>query len=217
MPELTLYHGNKNYSSWSMRGWLAVKMSGIPFESRLFDLSAPGIREEIRRHSPSGKVPALQDGETVIWDSLAIFEYVAELCPERNLWPAYRASRAVARAVAAEMHSGFPDLRREMPMNVRRSSPGRGRTPGSLEDIARIQALWAECRQSQGSEGPFLFGDWSLTDCMYAPVVSRFLTYEVDLDPVSRAYVDAVREHPDVAEWCRDAEAEPMVESQFDL
>jgi len=218
MEALIYYHGNKNYSSWSMRGWLALRLSGLEFEERMFDLSAEGIRTQIGRHSPSRKVPALGHGERTIWDSLAIFEYLAELRPDRHLWPMDAGARAVARAVSAEMHSGFLDLRREMPFNVRRKSPGKGRTPAVMADIERILAIWCDCRDRFGADGPFLFGAYGLADCMYAPVVSRLLTYDVAVEGhLARGYVDAVWKHPDVAAWRSAAEAEPIVESRFDL
>ncbi len=217
MPDLTLFHGNKNYSSWSMRGWLALKQTGAPFREVPFDLSDPEIRSAIRRHSPTGRVPALQDGELVIWDSLAIAEYLAEGFPDARLWPAERSARAVARAVAAEMHSGFAVLRREMPFNVRRSSPGKGRAPGVQDEIDRVTTIWRDCRQRFGGRGDFLFGDWSLADTFFAPVVSRFVTYAVDVDALSRVYMDTVSSRPEIVEWRASAAAEPMVESEYDL
>ncbi len=217
MSDYVLHHGNKNYSSWSMRAWLALKLSGAPFEAVAFHLGETGVREKIRRVSPTGRVPALHDGELVIWDSLAIAEYLTERHPDAGLWPLDPAARAVARSVVAEMHSGFAELRRRMPFNVRRSSPGKGREPGVDQDIARVVRIWGDCRGRFGAEGPFLFGAWCLGDVFYAPVISRFRTYEVALGGPAAEYSDAVWEQPDVREWRAGAEAESWVESEYDL
>ena len=217
MPELTLYRGNRNYSSWSFRGWLALRLSGLPFREEAFDLGSPGTREAVGRHSPTSKVPALRDGDLVIWDSLAIFEYLAELVPGAGLWPGDTAARAVARAVSAEMHSGHENLRRGMPMNVRASCPGKGRGEGVQPEIERVIEIWRDCRARFGQRGPFLFGEWSLADCSYAPVVSRFLTYHVEVDGDSKAYMDAVWSRPEVGEWRAAAEAEPMIIPLYEL
>jgi glutathione S-transferase len=217
MADFIFYHGNKNYSSWSMRGWLALKLAGAVFEEVGFHLSEPGVREKIRRHSPTGKVPALRHGDLVIWDSMAICEYLAEQFPGTRMWPTDSADRATARSICAEMHSGFPALRTNMPLNIRRSSPGKGRTPEVQEDIERMTAIWRSCRAHNTDRGPFLFGRWCLADVMYAPVVSRFRTYAVDVDEVSRAYCVAVWEQEHVREWCTAAEAETWIEPQYDL
>ena len=169
-----LFMGNRNYSSWSMRAWLALRLTGVDFEEQVFPLGEPGVRERIRAHSPTGRVPALQDGELTVWDSLAIAEYLAERHPDAGLWPADPGARA-----RAEMHSGFAALRANMPFNVRRRSPGKGRAPGVQEDIERIVGLWRECL---AAGGPFLFGEFGLADAFYAPVVLRFRTYGVPLD-----------------------------------
>lgn len=215
MAEFTLYLGNKNYSSWSLRGWLAMKQTGAPFQEVVFNLGEQ--REAIRRLSPSGKVPVLRHGELLVWDSLAIAAYLAESFQQAGLWPEPRDARAVARSAVAEMHSGFPDLRRNMPMNVRRSSTGAGRAPGVDADVARITDLWRDLRARFGEGGPYLFGRFSLADSFYAPVVSRFRTYAVDLDDVCTAYARAVWEHPFLQEWKSAAEAESIVEPQYDL
>jgi len=216
MADLTLYLGSKNYSSWSLRAWLAARQTGAAFDEVVFDLGAPGIRDRIREHSPSGRVPALRHGELVVWDSLAIFEYLAERFSSAGLWPAERDARAVARAVTAEMHAGFFDLRREMPFNVRRSSPGHGRTEGSERDIARILGLWRDCRTRFGAGGEFLFGAWSLADAAYAPVVGRFVSYAVAVDDVGRAYMDAVWNRPELLDWRRAAAAETGRVPEYD-
>lgn len=217
MSEYVLYHGNKNYSSWSMRAWLALRASGVRFEEAAFHLGEPGVRDRIRRHSPTGRVPALRHHDLTIWDSLAIGEYLAERAPGASLWPARRESRAVARSVCAEMHSGFQALRQHMPFNVRRSSPGKGRAPGVQDDIVRICQIWGDCRRAYGDGGPFLFGQYGLPDIFFAPVVSRFTTYEVELDEVSSSYASTILHHPDVAEWFEAARAEEWIEPEYDL
>jgi glutathione S-transferase len=216
VSKFILYHGNKNYSSWSMRGWLALEMSGADYEMVAFHLGESDVRERIRKISPTGRVPALHHGDLVIWDSLAIAEYLAEQFPDRGMWPVDPRTRAVARAVTAEMHSGFPAMRREMPFNDRRSSPGVGRTEETAEEIERVRAVWRMCRSKHGDQGAFLFGDWCLADVAYAPVVSRFRTYGVELDDVCRRYADEVGRQPHVAAWSAGAAAESWVESSFD-
>lgn len=200
--------GNKNYSSWSLRPWLAMKVLGIPFQELRIPLYGPGSKDKILAHSPAGKVPVLVDGETHVWDSLAILEYLAERHP--GVWPGDAAQRARARSISAEMHSGFPGLRNHMSMNIRRRHPGKGRTPEVLAEIGRIVEIWSECR------GPFLFGAFCAADAMYAPVVLRFRTYEVQLAAVCRAYADAVLALPALQEWMRDAERETESLPQFE-
>jgi glutathione S-transferase len=207
--EFTLIVGNKNYSSWSLRGWLAARLAGIAFDERLVMLSEPDSRSALLEHSPAGKVPVLKHGPRVVWDSLAIVEYLAEQRPAAGLWPADGGARALARSIAAEMHSGFTALRSHMPMNLRRSLPGKGRGPGVAEDIARIGAIWLDCRSRFGSGGPFLFGAASAADAMYAPVASRFRTYGVTLDPAGEAYVEAIYAWPAFREWQAAGLAEP--------
>jgi glutathione S-transferase len=201
MSRPTLVIGNKNYSSWSLRPWLALRHYGVAFDEELVRLSEPGSREALLAHSPAGKVPVLKHGERVVWDSLAILEYLAELLPEARLWPEDGDARALARCIAAEMHSGFGALRAHMPMNLRKSLPGRGRGPGVADDIARITAIWRECRARYGGGGPFLFGRFSAADAIYAPVATRFRTYAVEIDPVSGAYVEAIHSLPAFAAW----------------
>ena len=204
---MLLVIGNKNYSSWSLRPWLAMKVLGLAFDEKRIPLDTPGTKQEILRYSPAGKVPCLVDGSLAIWDSLAILEYLAERHPQ--LWPADVARRAQARSISAEMHSGFANLRHHMGMNVRKRYPGRGRTPEVLEEIKRIDALWSQAK------GPFLFGAFGAADAMYAPVVLRFRTYEV---PVSnREYAEAMLALPAMREWIEAAEREPETIPQFDL
>jgi glutathione S-transferase len=208
---LTLIIGNKNYSSWSLRAWLAVRQAGLEAKEIVIPLDEPGYKTEILKHSPSGRVPCLIDGDLKIWDSLAIGEYVAERVPEAGLWPDDLGVRAIARAVSAEMHSGFSALREHMPMNVRSRFPKEGRKPGVQEDIDRIRAIWRGCRSRHGADGPFLFGRFTIADAMYAPVVSRFRTFAVELGAEEQAYADAVWELEAMRAWADAAEDEPMV------
>jgi len=205
MPDGRLVIGTKRYSSWSMRGWLLVHLAGLDVEEVLIPLtgSGPGSTAAIEAATPAGLVPFLEHQGARVWDSLSIAEYCAEFAP--GIWPAERTVRAHARSIAAEMHSGFRGLRTAMPMNLGRDFAGRGRTPEALADIARIEAIWAEC-----APAPFLFGaSFGAVDAMYAPVVARFLTWAPALSPASRAYVEAVRAHPLVARWYEEAAAEP--------
>ena len=209
MSAFTLVVGNRNYSSWSLRGFLATRAAGVPFDEVLVRLSEPGSRQALLKHSPAGKVPVLKHGERVVWDSLAIIEYLAEQRPDAGLWPADPAARAHARSIAAEMHAGFQALRAHMPMNLRKSLPGKGRGRDVEADIARICAIWTDCRARHGALGPFLFGRFSAADVMYTPVATRFRTYAVELDDDSQAYVDAVLARPDYLEWHEAALEEP--------
>jgi glutathione S-transferase len=201
--------GNKNYSSWSLRPWLAMKVLKLDFEEKRVSLYLPGAKDEILKHSPAGKVPCLVDGGTRIWDSLAILEYLAEKHPQ--LWPADRAQRAAARSISAEMHSGFPNLRQHMSMNVRKRFPGKGRTPEVDAEIERIRAIWSAAKR------PFLFGEFGAADAMYAPVALRFRTYEVELPPACRAYSEATLALAPMREWIAAAERETEALPQFDL
>ncbi len=215
MSELTLVIGNKNYSSWSLRPWLAMKVAGIPFAEHRIPLYGPGSKDQILVYSPAGKVPCLADGDLRVWDSLSICEYLAEKHP--GLWPQDPAARALARSVSAEMHSGFANLRAKMSMNIRKRYPGLGRTPESLADVARIVSLWSDCRARYGKGGRFLFGAFSIADAMYAPVVLRFRTYEVELPADCRAYSDAVLALPAMQDWIAAAMAETESLPQFEL
>ena len=214
--DLTLVIGNKNYSSWSLRPWLALKQAGIPFREVSVSLYTETSCVEIRKYSPSGKVPVLIDGTITVWDSLAIGEYLAEKFPHKHLWPTDSAPRAMARSVATEMHAGFSALRQHMSMNCRKHLPGKGRTPEVLKDIARITALWNDCRARFGKGGAFLFGKFSVADAMYAPVALRFVTYAVELDPVSAAYVQTITALPAIQEWVADARAKTEIIPQFE-
>lgn len=211
MSRFTLVIGNRNYSSWSLRAWLALVHCGVPFEEELVRLSEPDSRQNLLRHSPAAKVPVLKHDDLVVWDTLAIIEYLAEIVPAANLWPADPRARALARAISAEMHAGFTALRTAMPMNIRKALPGRGRGPGVAEDVARVTEIWRDCRSGFGADGRFLFGAFSAADAMYTPVASRFRTYAVELDPVCRAYVDTVLGTPAFRTWEAAAQAEPWI------
>ncbi|MDA0996789.1 MAG: glutathione S-transferase family protein [Proteobacteria bacterium] len=207
--KLKLIIGNRNYSSWSLRGWLALKHIGRQFEEIMIPLDQPETAAAIAAHSPSGLVPALDIDGTVVWESLAIIEALHDLAPEAGLWPRERQARAVARGVAAEMHAGFAALRRDMPMDLRASKPGQGHTEAALTNIGRIDALWQQCRETYGGGGPYLFGAYCGADIMFAPVVGRFMTYAPPLSAVAGAYADTIWNHPDMVAWVAAARAEP--------
>jgi glutathione S-transferase len=217
MADFTIYIGNKNYSSWSLRAWLMLKAAGVPFQEVLIPLWQPDSKSEVLRHSPSGKVPALVQGDVTVWESLAIGEYLAEQVPAAGLWPKDNAARAAARAASAEMHAGFLPLRRHLPMNMRASVPGREIPPEVRLDIDRIAAIWRDCRRRFGAGGPHLFGRFTIADAMFAPVASRFRTYQIALDGQAQSYADALFAHPPLQEWESAARAEPMVVAQFEV
>jgi glutathione S-transferase len=209
----TLVIGDKNLSSWSLRPWLALKVSGIPFTEERVRLRQADSKAEIQRHSPSGKVPVLKTKLGPIWDSLAILEYLAERHPEHRLWPQDEAARAAARCISAEMHSGFATLRNDMSMDLLARLPSPPMSAALEADIERIAAVWKETRARFGKSGPFLFGDFSNADAMYAPVVTRFRTYGVDLadfgdDGTGAAYAEAIFALPAMTEWTAGAIAE---------
>lgn len=208
---LKLILGNKNYSSWSLRPWIAMKMARIPFEEEVIPLYAPGSREAILSYSPAGKVPVLIDGDMAIWESLAILDHLAEKFPGAGLWPADARARAHARAVAAEMHAGFGALRRHCPMNMRRSGKKRALTDEAAADVRRIEELWTDCRARFGADGPFLFGKFGAADAMYAPVVSRFASYAIGVIAAAEAYMNAVMTLPAWQEWKNAGVVEPWV------
>ena len=221
MAEFTVVIGNKNYSSWSLRGWLMAKIAGIEFEEIVIPLDLPDTQTAIRKHSPSGRVPVLLHRGLAVWESLAIAEYLNDLKPEAILWPSSAAARAHARAISAEMHAGFAELRNNMPMNIRASYPGKGMTPGVRADIERITGLWRDCRKRfagafQKDDG-FLFGTFGAADAMYAPVVTRLRTYGVKVDSDGDAYCNAVLAHPAVKDWIDAAKHEPWLISAYEL
>lgn len=214
---LKLVIGNKNYSSWSMRPWVALRGAGIAFDEVLIPLyTGPADKQRILDVSPAGKVPVLVDGDVVVWDSLAIIEYAAERFVEANLWPQESARRAHARAVSAEMHSGFQALRTECGMNLHRPVRAKALSEAAQADIRRVQQIWSECRQRYGQFGPFLFGAFSAADAMYAPVVHRFRTYDIELTPDVRAYTETMQTLPAFREWTEAGLAETMVIPRFE-
>ncbi|HEX2215503.1 MAG TPA: glutathione S-transferase family protein [Xanthobacteraceae bacterium] len=198
---LTLVIGDKNYSSWSLRPWIAMRATGIVFEEKLIPLYGDGYKERLLELSPAGKVPILFDGSMQIWESLAIIEHLAERFPDAGLWPADPQARAHARAVSAEMHAGFEALRRECPMDMCRTEKAQNLSPQAQADVQRIDALWTDSRQRFGAGGPFLFGAFSAADAMYAPVVSRCATYGLTVGPVARAYMHTIMSLPAYVEW----------------
>jgi len=205
---MILVIGNRNYSSWSLRPWVAMKTLGMPFEERRIPLDTPTTRQDILKHSPAGKVPCLVDGANTVWDSLAILEYLAEKQPK--LWPADAGARALARSIAAEMHSGFTAVRSNMPMNVRNRYPGKGRNAEVDAEIARIDQIWSAAQK------PLLFGAFSIADAMFAPVVFRFRTYQPPLSAASRAYMEAMLALPAMREWSAGAEQEAEALPKYD-
>lgn len=210
---LTLIIGNKNYSSWSMRPWVLLKQFAIPFEEVMLKFESREWSERITRLAPTRKVPTLWDGEVgattsiAVWESIAITEYIADRFPQFDIWPKDAAARAFARAIAAEMHAGFPALRGNMPMNIRSQHPGKGMQTGVAEDIARVEAIWHSARERFGSntDSPFLFGQFCAADAMFAPVVMRFHTYTPPLTAASRQYCDAMKAAPGIAAWVSEA------------
>lgn len=208
MAELTLVVGNQNYSSWSLRPWLAMRMAGIEFDLTVIPLDMPETKGRILEYSEAGRVPVLRHGELTVWESLAICEYVAELAPSAGLWPENAEARAIARAVSGEMHAGFGALRAALPMNLRADRPGVPITAAVQADIDRITRIWRDCRQRYGAGGPFLFGRFSIADAMFAPVVARFETYHVPLGSVENEYADAVRSLAPMRGWRAAAKTE---------
>jgi len=210
-PQLTLVIGNKNYSSWSLRAWYFLERTGLPFQEIRVPLNTPGYHERILEHSPTGKVPLLKDGSAIVWDSLAICEYLAEAYPEIAAWPQERITRARARSISAEMHSGFPALREAMPMNCRARGRNVAVTGALAGDIARIKQIWTECRSVSADAGPWLFGSFSIADAMFAPVVARFITYGVERDGEVADYVETLWSDPAMQIWVEQAQAESEI------
>lgn len=217
---LKLFIGNKAYSSWSLRGWLAVKQSGLPFQEHIVPLydSDWDQRREGNEFAPSsGKVPILWDEDTVVWDSLAIIEFLADRVGRDRFWPKDEAARAMARSMAAEMHSSFLALRRECPMNVRRTYVIEDPSQDLVQDVSRIMELWAQARARFGhGEDPYLFGTFSAVDIMFAPVVSRFISYGFRIPPFASAYCDAIITHPWMIQWIDAAQSEDWVIEKFE-
>jgi glutathione S-transferase len=209
---LKLVIGNKNYSSWSMRPWLALRANQIGFEEVFIPLyTGDPDKQRILSVTRSGKVPALIDGDVTVWDSLSIIEYLAERFPDARLWPEDRAGRAHARSISAEMHSGFMALRNECPMNLHRPIRGVALSDDARANIARIQAIWLECRERYGKLGPFLFGTFGAADAMFAPVVYRFRTFAIEVASEVQAYMDTIMALPAVQEWTKAGLAETLL------
>ena len=204
--QLTLIIGTPRYSTWSLRPWLMLKKAGIAFATIEITLRQPDTKEQILKHSPSGKVPLLIDGPLRIWDSLAIGEYLAEKFPQANLWPQGPEERAWARSVSAEMHSGFQALRSTCPMDVLLDSPLSELPDDLTTDIQRIETIWTACRNHHKEAGPFLFGDFSIADAMFAPVVTRFNTYHLPRNPVAQAYMDTILSLSQMQDWIKLAD-----------
>jgi glutathione S-transferase len=232
MHDITLIIGNKNYSSWSMRPWLALRHAGLPFAEQLINIYDPEMRARLAEFSPTGLVPVMKLDGTDIWDTLAIIERVHELAPEARLWPEDPVARSVARSVAAEMHSGFTGLRAVCPMNIRGRKANRARGEAVDKDVRRLNEVWAMCRAQYGarsgagaggsgsgsevSGGPFLFGQFGAVDCMFAPVVTRLRTYAIGMQPVAQSYMEAVMSFPVFQEWEQAAITEVWT-SDYDL
>lgn len=214
----TLVIGNRNYSSWSLRAWMGLRLAGIDFDEVLVRLSEPGSKDELARRSPTGRVPVLEADGVVVAESLAILEWAAERAPDAGLWPADPVARAVARSVAAEMHAGFGTIRARMPMNIRRRLPLTVDSAIVADDLARITAIVRECRLRFGGGGRFLFGERpGAADAMYLPVATRFRTYAVALDEVTQAWLDAVLDLPSFKEWEAAARAEPWIIAEEEI
>jgi glutathione S-transferase len=209
MSKALLVVGNKNYSSWSLRAWLMLKHAGVDFDEIRISLFVAGYKEKLLAYSPAGKVPIYRDGDVVVWDTLAIGEYLYETYP--LLWPAQRDARARARSVSAEMHSGFVPLRKAMPMNIRARGRNVAMSTDLEADIARIKAIWRELRKQYAGAGPWLFGTYSIADAMYAPVVFRFFTYGVSEPGAVDEYIQTVRSDPLVQAWIQAAKGEQEV------
>jgi glutathione S-transferase len=205
---LTLIIGTKKWSSWSLRPWIAMREAKLPFKEIIIQLRQSDTRARILEYSAAGKVPILIDGREMVWDSLAILDYLTVRFPDVKLWPQDMPAQAYARSISGEMHSGFPDLRREFPMDVGADLPMPSPSAGATADVERIQAIWRDARGRFGGAGPFLFGRFSNADAMYAPVVTRFRTYNIPVDPVSAAYIDTILALPSMIAWYRAADEE---------
>lgn len=211
MSILHLIIGNKNYSSWSLRPWMAMTMAGIPFHETVILLDMPDTKDKIAEHSKAGRVPVLRHGKLAIWETLAIMEYLAEIFPEKNLWPKAVGARSMARSVANEMHAGFSALRNACPMNLRRPRRKVAMSDAIHADTARIESIWRECRARYGKNGPFLFGKFGIADAMYAPVVTRFDTYDIAIADDTRAYMDSVMATDAFRAWKEAGLKEPWI------
>ncbi len=214
---LVLVIANKTYSSWSLRPWILMRHLGIPFEEVVVPLAEPATHDALMAHTPSGKAPCLHDKELTVWDSLAIIEYLAETFPELPVWPRERRARAEARSLAAEMHSGFMELRARLPMNMRRKVQRLELTAGAGADVARLERAFADARGQFGRDGDFLLGDFSAADAMLAPVVNRLHVYDVPVTPTTRAYMDRMMALPAWRDWSAQASAEPWTIAKYEM
>ena len=213
--DLTLVIANKTYSSWSLRPWLAMTHFGLTFEETVIPLDQDATSSEIRKHSPAGKVPVLHHGSITVWESLAILDYLADAFYDKPWWPSDPHAQAHARTIAAEMHAGFGALRKAMPMNLRKSYAPRTWAEDVAKDVQRVQDLWRDARKRFSGGGDFLFGDFTIADAMYAPVVTRFKTYAVDMDETASAYSAAIFNLPAMQKWMTEAADEPWVIDKY--
>lgn len=204
MNKLTMYLGSKNISSWSLRAWLMLLQTGADFEAVFIQLDQPDTNEKIAKVSPSEKVPVLKHGEQTVWDSLAIGEYLAEIFPTAQLWPSDSHLRAIARSISCEMHAGFQMLRKHLPFNSQGRFANYPIPEEAHKDIRRVIQIWEDCRRRHSDKGPFLFGKFTIADAMFAPVASRFITYNVNLSQVAEEYVSAIMALPEMQMWCND-------------
>ncbi len=217
MSELTIVIGNKNYSSWSLRGWLAAKYTGLPMDEVKIDLYTPSSKAALLKHSPAGQVPVLKHGDALVWDSLAIIDYCARLVPEKFWWPEDNRAYGFARSIAAEMHSAFMALRTHAPMNLRARHTGLKLSDAVAADVRRVEDIWLEARSTFGEGGDFLFGRFSAADMMYAPVVTRFESYGIAVNDTARAYMTAVMDNPLMMKWREAAANETAVIAAAEL
>lgn len=211
MSDLKIIIGNKRYSSWSLRGWLALRHTGLPFEEVILSLDTPQFYKEIVRYSPAKRVPTLVHGDIPVWDSAAIIDYCAHLAPEKNWWPTEPAAYGHARSIFNEMHSGFSEIRTHMPMNLLDRWQDLTLSQALEVEVKRVETLWTECREKHGAGGDFLFGEYSAVDMMFAPVTSRFSTYGIEVNQTATAYIEAIRNQPDVADWFAGASKETEI------
>ncbi|MBL4838294.1 MAG: glutathione S-transferase family protein [Kordiimonadaceae bacterium] len=217
MPEIKIIIGNKRYSSWSLRGWLAIDHTGLPYNEIKLRLDTPSFYEEIVKYSPAKRVPTLLDGDIAVWDSAAIIDYCARLVPEKFWWPADKAAYALARSVFNEMHSGFTEIRAHMPMNLVDNWQNLTLSDGIKTDVRRIVGIWTECREKHGAGGAFLFGEFSAVDMMFATITTRLTTYGIAVNSVSSDYINAVRNYPAMDKWFTEAVTETEIVSADQL
>ena len=211
MAKPLLIIGNKNYSSWSLRPYMALAGAGIAFDEKLIRFGEPAFSNAVKKISKAGLVPILQHNGVTIWESLAIMEYIAETWPEKNLWPKNKAARALARSISSEMHAGFRNIRNECPMNLRRPPKQVAMSDGLKRDVARLEYLWGEARKLHGEGGPYLFGKFTIADAMFAPVVTRLQTYAISVSKSTRAYMDAVLNSAAFQNWLKEALKEKWI------